>query len=82
MRETARLNGIKYPAKWLAAFHRAFYEHYETRMLTDRYAGLKKGPDGLPAPGEKLALKAQQLTDFYYEDFDFTPWLAWNYVES
>lgn len=82
LRETARLNGIKYPAKWLAAFHRAFYEHYETRMLTDRYAGLKKGPDGLPAPGEKLGLKAHQLTDFYYEDFDFTPWLAWNYVES
>lgn len=51
-------------------------------MLTDRYAGLKKGPDGLPAPGEKLGLKAHQLTDFYYEDFDFTPWLAWNYVES
>lgn len=82
LRETARMNGIKHPSKWLNAFHRAFFEHYETCMLTERFARLEKGADGMPLPDEHLATKAQTLEPYYYRDFDFTPWLAWNYQES
>ena len=82
LRETARMNGIKHPSKWLNAFHRAFYEHYETRMLTENFARLEKGADGMPLPDEHLATKAHTLDPYYYRDFDFTPWLAWNYRES
>ena len=48
-------------------------------MLTDRYAGLKKGPDGLPAP-VKLALKTSKRGATMRTSI--SPWLAWNYVES
>ena len=82
LRETARMNGIKHPSKWLNAFHRAFFEYYETCMLTERFARLEKGADGMPLPDEHLATKAQTLDPYYYRDFDFTPWLAWNYKES
>ena len=82
LRETARMNGIKHPSKWLNEFHRAFFEYYETRMLTDRFAGMEKGPDGLLPPGKRLPNKEQTLDPYYYRDFDFTPWLAWNYEES
>ena len=56
--------------------------HYETCMLTERFARLKKEADVIPLPDEHLATKAQTLEPYYYRDFDFTPWLAWNYKES
>lgn len=82
LRETARMNGIKHPSKWFNDFHRAFFEHYETCLLTERFARMEKGPDGLLPPGKRLPDKEQTLDPYYYRDFDFTPWLAWNYEES
>lgn len=82
LRETARMNGIKHPSKWLNEFHRAFFEYYETRLLTENFARLEKGADGMPLPDEHLSIKAHSLDPYYYSDFDFTPWLAWNYKES
>ena len=79
LRETADVNGIKDAHEWLLSFHRAFYEHVERRALTERYARLEKGADGLPVYVDQLALKLKKLDPYYYCDFDFTPWLAWNF---
>ena len=82
LRETADVNGIKDAHEWLLSFHRTFYEHVERRALTERYARLEKGVDGLPVDVDQLALKIKKPDPYYYRDFDFTPWLAWNYAKG
>lgn len=72
LRETANLNGIKDPIKWLIDFHRAFYEHVESFVWTERYHRL--------APGTKLALCIPRIPKEAIDSFDFSPWLAWNYA--
>lgn len=74
LRETAKLNGIKDPVKWMADFHRAFYRHAEQYVLTERYERLDH------AKGEKLRTKIHKIEQRVADAFDFEPWLAWNYA--
>lgn len=74
LKETAMLNGIKQPGKWMLQFHRALYEHIERVVWTSRYKGL--------AQGQGLSLGIQKIEPYMIETFDWDKWLPWNYARE
>lgn len=75
LRETAVMNGIAHPTKWVQAFSRAFLLHCIEYDLTER-AKSAKIDEVTP-----LRTNIHRFSEKALKSFDFTPWLAWNYAK-
>ncbi len=74
--ETAYANGIENPVEWLCAYGRAYYKHCYEKRWEQELANEKmstKNPE-----------KRFQQWDFMElgKDFDFEPWMPWNWKTS
>ena len=76
LRETAVMNGIAQPTKWVRKFSRAFLLH---RLEYDLTVRAKSAKINETTP---LRTDIHKFSDQAIQSFDFTPWLAWNYAES
>lgn len=75
LRETAVMNGIAHPMRWVQEFSRAFLLHCIEYDLTER-AKSAKIDEMTP-----LRTNIHRFSEKALESFDFTPWLAWNYAK-
>lgn len=76
LRETAAMNGIAHPTRWVREFSRAFLLHCIEHDLTERAKSAKIDD------ATQLRTGIHRFSQKALESFDFTPWLAWNYARS
>ena len=74
LHETARACGIRDISGWLLKYGRDIYLHCAGRTLTQRIKAAGKYADVLDA-------RLMSFTPDAADDFDFTPYKAWNYQE-
>ena len=65
---TARANGIKSTTRWLNEFFRAFTQHCLDWTLSKR-----------SDESYTDSVNIQRYDEGVYAEFDFVPWLAWNW---
>lgn len=76
LRETAVMNGIAHPTKWVRKFSRAFLLHCLEYDLTERAKSAKINET------TPLRTGIHKFSEQAIQSFDFTPWLAWNYAKG